>query len=215
VRFPGTYPIQPGVDTVAELIERAGGWTSWSNRNGAHLRRRLVDAVGERRPGTEGDQQPISGRPVEQETARLEQRDWPRDVQVDWPRETLAVAGGTTLEAGDILYVPRLQGRVVVDGRVRKPGMVAWQADLRVRDYIELAGGFDRGANHKRLLLRRVGRPSGELEEVKQNDTLRDGDLVWVPEKQPRSLWALTREIVSFLAQVATVVIIIDQATSN
>jgi protein involved in polysaccharide export with SLBB domain len=141
----------------------------------------------------------------------MEQRDWPRDVPLGLPEGSLTAAGATLLEDGDMLVVPRSTGRVIVDGRVRQPGMVPWSEDLRVLDCIELAGGFDKNANKKRILVRRAGRPTGEAEHVKHGDRVYDGDLVWVSEKRPTSAWRYMQTTITVLAQIAAIVIIVDQ----
>jgi hypothetical protein len=44
---------------------------------------------------------------------------------------------------------------------------------------------------------------------------LKPGDVVWVPERPETDWWKVTREFAAFLTSLATVYIVVDQATSN
>ena len=42
---------------------------------------------------------------------------------------------------------------------------------------------------------------------------IRSGDTVWVPAKAPRSSWAVLRDVITTTAQIATVYLVVHQAT--
>jgi len=205
----GTFSIQPGEDTVADLLERAGGLTELAQRDGIQLLRVPRTPTSQAVSDRLAESSISSLKAIEGELYRVEERRWPHAVQL-----AAEDAGATLVEDHDVLYVPRRLGSVLVDGRVVAPGFIRWRPDWRLRDYIEAAGGFDDGANSKQILVQRLGSP-GHLVELDGGERLVDGDRVWVPERAPRDLWRLTREAVQFLAQIATVVIIIDQAVGN
>ncbi|MGD8396261.1 MAG: SLBB domain-containing protein [Candidatus Eiseniibacteriota bacterium] len=232
VRYPGLYPITPGIDTVRELLERAGGYTDWSNAAAARLFRPVRTPYEDRARPVLVDSPQQGAQAIERQVVRLEERSWPHGLRIDGvpvdvegDTATLdgahvqvahgAAATAVTLEPGDVLYVPRRAGRVVVEGRVREPGWVDWSAERRVHDYVELAGGYDEDADTSRLMVRHAGSPPGEVEVVDGDQRLGDGDVLWVPERGRVSWWRRLREGGAFLAQIATVVIIIDQAIGN
>ena len=112
---------------------------------------------------------------------------------------------------GDRIVVPRRSLTVMVQGEVRAPGHVPFQPGGNVGEYIAAAGGFTGSANkgRVRVTLAATGRPVGG------NDvrTLHAGDIVWVPARTPRSFWSTLRDVLTTAAQVATIYLVIDQAT--
>jgi protein involved in polysaccharide export with SLBB domain len=213
VRHPGRYPISPGSDVVVDLLERAGGYTEWANIERVQLLRR-TDTPGRSDVRATIETSVIDSQmPIERELIRMNERDWPQPVIGNGQHERLPATTDAVLEDRDILYVPRLSGRVLVDGRVRKPGFVSWEEGLTVEDYIERAGGYDRGADQKGVRIQRAGQV-GQLESAWRAAPVVDGDQIWVPEKPPFDGWRLAREVSAFLAQVAAIIIIVDQVTN-
>ncbi len=56
-------------------------------------------------------------------------------------------------------------------------------------------------------------RVAGAFLLARDADAPQPGDRLWVPEKPPRSTWATVRDVVVLLSQVATIYLVIDQAT--
>ena len=57
------------------------------------------------------------------------------------------------LENGDILRVPTRDGLVLVSGEVLFPNAIAYDARMRLGDYIRQAGGYTQNANASRLIV--------------------------------------------------------------
>ncbi len=57
------------------------------------------------------------------------------------------------LENGDILRVPTRDGLVLVSGEVLFPNAIAYDAGMKLRDYIRHAGGYTQNANASRLII--------------------------------------------------------------
>jgi protein involved in polysaccharide export with SLBB domain len=57
------------------------------------------------------------------------------------------------LENGDILRVPTRDGLVLVSGEVLFPNAIAYDARMRLEDYIRHAGGYTQNANASRLIV--------------------------------------------------------------
>jgi hypothetical protein len=129
------------------------------------------------------------------------------EVRVSWT--SVPLADSVRLRDGDRVFVPELVGRVRVDGRVRAPGLVPFEPGRELDEYVELAGGFDKKADKGRVYLQRAGRPG--FESAKGAGPIQDGDAIWVPETEPRGFIGSTREFIIFLAQVATIAIVVDQ----
>jgi hypothetical protein len=76
---------------------------------------------------------------------------------------------------------------------------------------VRAAGGFTGRAQkgHLRVTVARTG------QQMKPGDAgaINAGDTVWVPAKPERSRWAILRDVLTTAAQVATVYLVIYQAT--
>jgi protein involved in polysaccharide export with SLBB domain len=235
VAFPGRYPIKPGGDTVADLLARCRGLTPHANRAGTRLWRAAPGSarLGSESEGAAGgaggstvpagdtlgpgpsrvgvtlsfDDLPLAAR----ETELLNRSGTGREVRLFEGEGPIGDA--TPLFDGDRLHVPRAEGRVQVDGRVRRPGFVPFAEGRTIAEYLDLAGGYDRRADRGRVFVQRAGRQG--LESARGAVPLEDGDTIWVPEKAPRGWWTTTREVAAFAAQLATVAIIIDQVVGK
>lgn len=150
--FPGTYTIFEG-ETLASLIERAGGFTKEAFLNGAQyfsatarasqaqqlqrisasLRRRLDSR------NTLGESE-ISGQSNFVENAVDEEL--LGRVVVDLPGILNGSrAADTLVENGDTLYVPKYTKTIAVVGEVYEPGTFRFEEGMTLAEYIEVAGG--------------------------------------------------------------------------
>jgi protein involved in polysaccharide export with SLBB domain len=216
VLYPGVYAIEKDRETLRTLIQRAGGFTAEADPAGTEIYRPGVFD----RPEDDPEFLRLQAIPVQEmshdefEYLKLRSRQ----------REGLASAvlaesltrddGGErlVLRSGDIVRVPPQNLAVDVQGAVKNPGFVPWEASRAATDYIDIAGGKTERARtgNTRVIRSRTG------ERVRaEGDTRVDpGDLVWVPEKPDRDWWRITRETVTFLAQIGTLVVIIDSVNN-
>ncbi|HWN82585.1 MAG TPA: SLBB domain-containing protein, partial [Candidatus Udaeobacter sp.] len=237
VMFPGRYPIRNGIDSAADALAQAGGFTAEANVAAARISRARPPAELEGAAGGAAPPMPATpaAMPVTSEAGRLDEpaaaetsgppptfSDLPRatrerelasrspagdEVRASWT--SVPLADSVRLRDGDRIFVPKLEGRVRVDGRVRAPGLVPFEPGLELDDYVKLAGGLDKKADKGRVYLQRAGRPG--FESASGAGPIRDGDAIWVPESEPRGFLNSTRDFVIFLAQVATIAIVVDQ----
>ncbi len=186
VVFPGWYAINRREDTLSGLIARAGGLTAQADLSSARVIR--------------PDSLP-SG-----ELAR---------VKTDFVK---LLAGGEKkedilLEAGDLIEIPRKVDYVLVSGEVRRPGYVKYAPDKKAGFYIREAGGLTKKASGRKTLIKRFSTgqslSSGEAGYVRPNDE------IFVPTKPEGARWALVKDTAALLAQLATIYIVIYEATKD
>lgn len=211
VRHPGSYAIGPeGARTPAGLVERAGGFVPGALATRVRLLR-IVTAdslAGDWRRLAQFPQVPLT--PTERE--RLHSRGGTiRAVLLDLSAPGGA-AGALPLAPGDRLVVPRATGAVEVAGRVRRPGFYPWRAGADADDYIADAGGTVSHAEVSKARLAIGGADAFLL--ARDAGTPQPGDRIWVPERAPRNGWAILRDAVIVLGQVATIYLVIDQSTN-
>lgn len=83
--------------------------------------------------------------------------------------------GDMLLENGDILRIPRSESLVLVSGEVLFPNAVAYQAQLRLSDYIQRSGGFTQSADDSRVV---IARRDGRFEQVDTDRWLPSGQIL-------------------------------------
>jgi protein involved in polysaccharide export with SLBB domain len=211
---PGPYSIREGVDGVRAVLERAGGFTEMADLSRATIERRTDAAA---RDTTflrlaEGRQELLNEEDRRYVKLRARERD---AVSADLSRVLASADTGAghdiALLDGDRITIPRRFPSISVQGEVRSPGLVAFEEGRRVDDYVRAAGGYTNRAD-KGALRVTVAR-TGQQMKSKDAGAIRSGDTVWVPAKPPRSGWAVLRDVITTAAQVATVYLVIHQAT--
>jgi protein involved in polysaccharide export with SLBB domain len=105
------------------------------------------------------------------------------------PADTIA---NQILQNGDVLVIPSINALVYVQGMVENPGSFAYQPNLKILDYIGLAGGPTVDANQSAALIYRGNRKIS----VRGNPVVEPGDRIYVP-RQVFKFWQDYVEILS------------------
>lgn len=209
---PGPYSIREAVDGVRTVLERAGGLTEFADLSRATIERRAESAARDTAFLRLADEH--QDLLTEEERLYVKLRARERDaVSADLSR-VLASAGtgpDIALADGDRIVIPRRFPSVSVQGEVRAPGLVPFRAGGRAEDYIRAAGGYtDRARKgHTRVTVARTG----QLMKPGDTGAIDAGDTVWVPQKPERNRWGTLRDVLTTAAQIATVYLVIHQAT--
>jgi protein involved in polysaccharide export with SLBB domain len=226
---PGAYSIREGVDGVRSVLERAGGFTEFADLSRATIERRAESAARDTAflRLADGRQDILTEEERRYVKLRTRQRD---AVSADLSR-VLAGAGAVAsasdppgghaaatgagsdiaLFDGDRIVIPHRYPSVSVQGEVRSPGLVPYEEGRRADDYVRAAGGFTGRASRGsvRVTVARTG------QQMKPGDAgeIHSGDTIWVPARPPRNGWGTVRDVLTTAAQIATVYLVIQQAT--
>ena len=223
VNTPGTYYMPAGTP-LSEVLARAGGLTSRAFVYGTRFERTSVrrqqrqafrealdqleltltaapltnNGIGD---AAERAAQNSSARAVLQ---RLREAEPDGRLVLDVPPSSTSLPDTFVLENNDRILIPARPVTVGVFGAVYRPAsfVISDGQPLRVRDYVERAGGALRSADRHDIF---VVRASGDVLSHKRgamNARVLPGDVIFVPVKaQSSSFWARLRDISSIVFQ--------------
>ena len=208
VNRPGVYPILEGRDRLSDIVEAAGGFTQTADLTAIRTHRGNA-ATGERDQELERmlrlsrNDMTVS----EYEKLRAKLASLREDYRVDWTRLKRDEDIDLPLRDDDVIRVDRLLNSIRIDGEVRRPGILTFVPGQSVESYVAESGGFtDRAWRSKTRVIRTV---TGQALLARNVSALGPGDIVWVPEKPDVTLWQQTRDVLTGLASIATVIIAI------
>lgn len=240
VQHPGTYGIRPG-ERLSSVLARAGGFDSQAYPYGAVLMRRdvrelelqsrldLVQRVKAEQvslkslPENDADQKNAKLNAIAETETTLQQ------LQANPPigrvvihiqpnlQEWRNTSKDVAVRDGDVLFVPKKAGYVMVNGQVFNATAIGFQPGRSAKWYLSQAGGLTPLADKKAVF---VIRADGSVIASKNNTsgwwagdpmsaTLRPGDSVVVPEKPPKiggRNWATTLQAAQVASSVALAV---------
>jgi len=230
VLYPGTYPIEDG-DKLADLIKRAGGFTSNAFIEGAVFTRKDIKKMQEK--GLEREVKELEKRITYIAASPSQVGENSSDKQMlisllDNLKEEIKDINMTgrivvkldkdidefskspyniILKDGDTLYVPSQEDSVVVLGEVLNPSAQIYNPEYTFSDYIERCGGLKESAGTDTIY---VIHANGEAEKIEtgyffaSNVKIQKGDTIVVPMKiDTISNIQLAKDITSIFYQLA------------
>jgi len=247
VRFPGTYTIEPG-DTISSIIKRAGGYTDKAYLRGTMFLRESVRKLQqenltvmitrfERDILAEGAAQvstALTSEEIQAKTAEIEQQrafiqslkqvkaTGRMSIYLAHLRLLKGSEFDLELEAGDSLFIPKVNNVVNVIGSVMSSrSSFIYSSKMGYKDYIYKAGGYSRHADKKNVYVLKVDGTALKLGKgsVRWNDSqsrwelsafgadikeIEPGDSIVVPEKIDRIAWMREfKDLTQILYQIA------------
>jgi len=218
IKFPGKYKIKRG-ETLAQLIQRAGGLNEWAYPEGAIFSReelRLLEAerLKELRSKLESDiaAANVEQQTVEQKVAVGDAEELLESLNAARPLGRMVIDLNSIiteknepiqLKDGDKLIVPRKKQAVTVVGEVQFPTSHIFEPNLDASQYIERSGGTTQKADDNRIyVVKANGRvflpePSGWFKAGSYE--IEAGDTVVVPldadRIKPLTLWTSISQV--------------------
>ncbi|NIA31583.1 MAG: hypothetical protein GWP06_16955, partial [Actinobacteria bacterium] len=213
VMFPGKYPIVEDSTTLGDIIKQAGGVTNDALIREAKLIRSreklLQDKEYERLKSMTREE--MSDQEYEYFVMKQNTQDV-RAIVVDFYKLLVQDDKNedVTLKTGDVIVVPKRPNVVFVSGRVSRPGGVLYQPGANLGYYIRKAGGFAWDADKRKTKIIKV---SGETKDDEDIKSFSPGDRIWVPRKPDRNYWKILRDTIMAVGQIATIYLVIHNAT--
>ena len=151
VLFAGNYVLSNVNERISDVIAKAGGVLKNAFVKGARLSRVISTEDRMRMRAT------LQMMDNAKDSIDVSELDFGNRYYVGIDlEEALANPGGDAdivLQPGDQIYVPEYQGTVKISGSVLYPNSVTYHKNMRVKDYIEMAGGYGFEAKKKRAFI--------------------------------------------------------------
>lgn len=230
VKNPGRYDLAPG-DTMADLLQRAGGLTEEAYPEGA-----IFSRESERK--AEESRFRAAARDLERSlAASMNKKDPPDTTQIAMARDlaselkAVEAVGRITVEAdpgilsvepelnillerGDRIFIPKRPLTVRVNGEVLSPASLQFRKDKEPRDYIMEAGGFTYNADDDRAF---VLYPDGSAQPLQVSSwnhsaaQIPPGSTIVVPrDPKPFDFIQSAKDISQILSNLAVTGIFLD-----
>lgn len=205
VRFPGTYAINKN-DTLATVIERAGGLTEYAYAPGAMFTR--VSLKEQQAKQLEEMQQRLEADIAKAEVVAANQTSISNKAEdIGEAQKLLGKLKSTpatgrlvidlnkvldqlddyviSLEEGDNLFIPRKKNSVTIVGEVQLPISQVYESSMSYWDYIERSGGLSNKADEERIYIIKanggVQIPQTSSWFASSSQALEPGDTIVVP----------------------------------
>ncbi len=204
VLFPGEYALTHKSQRLSEIIEQAGGITSFGFVKGARLTRLMNDEEKERQKSvikmSRNSKDSIS-------EAMLDiSNTYSVGIDLEKALKNPGSQADVVLREGDIIEVPEYTNTVKISGAVMYPNTVSFVDDKPVKYYIEQAGGFGNRAKKRRAY---VVCMNGQVKRARRNSNhaVEPGCELIVPMKD-QSNWNIqqTMSVATTSASLATMV---------
>lgn len=203
VTFAGGYVLQERNERISSFIKRAGGLTPEAYVRGANLMRKMTEEEKAARDETLRLARDSAGEDSIS-IGKLQVSDY-YSVGIDLEK-ALANPGSDNdivLRADDRLFVPEQISTVKISGDVMVPNTVTYKPGLKIKDYINLAGGYGDRANKKRAFIVYM---NGMVAQAKKNTPIEPGCQIIIPSKPDKQAfdWTKALAIASTLGSLGT-----------
>ena len=212
VEFEGDYALNVRNERLSDVIEKAGGLTEFAYIDGARLERQMTPEeykqAQELMAMVKSNNQ-ISGN--DSIVVPTVSRTYSVGINLKEIMENPHSAIDPVLQEGDVIIVPQYMNTVSVSGSVRKPNSVVYDPKMKLKDYINEAGGYAERARKSGTF---ILYPNGHIKELGKKAKAKDivgGSKIIVPQKG-RSQWNLGTTLstvttsVSMLAVIASLI---------
>ena len=215
IKFPGKYPIRENQTTLLEILTKAGGMTQFSDLNNAILQRLSKEDI----PDSEFERLkriPVQNmNTLEYEYFKTKSRElrgkFAVNFNVLWNDHNSAY--NVVLKDRDFIYIPNKNVTVDVSGQVRNPGLIVYKPGENFLYYIEQARGLSWNAHKSKIRIIKAN--TGEWLKPDDSIIIEVGDQIFVQEKPELKIWTITKEAITALAQLATLIVVIKSVTGN
>jgi protein involved in polysaccharide export with SLBB domain len=207
IKYPGVYSIVKNKTKLSEIIKQAGGFLEDASLVDATLYR--TDADSSYDPEFERIKLIPRADMTDDEYDYLKAKSRQRYGKVVVDFNSLFKDGKLNediiLKRKDVISIPEKKNYISIIGQVVNPGNIVYSSNLKVSDYIQLAGGFSWRAIEGDVRVIKVN--TGEWVDADDVESLDPGDTIWVLEDPPGpKFWDVFLTSLTVVAQLAAIV---------
>jgi len=107
----------------------------------------------------------------------------------------------------DFITVPERTMTVFVSGGVVSPGNITYRPDWTYKDYINAAGGFTDLSREGWVNI--IDSKTGKWVDVDDDDVIKEGDIIFIPERDRIDWYTSFVEGLAIIAQVSAIVLVV------
>lgn len=207
IKYPGVYNIVKNKTKLSEIINQAGGFLEDASLVDATLYR--TDADSSYDPEFERikliPRVDMTDDEYDYFKAKSRQRYGKVVVDFEGLFKGNQLNEDVILKRKDVINIPEKKNYISIIGQVVNPGNIVYATNLKVNDYIQLAGGFSWRAIEGDVRVIKVN--TGEWVDADDIESLDPGDTIWVLEDPPGpKFWDVFLTSLTVVAQLAAIV---------
>lgn len=220
VMYPGKYAIEEGVTRLTDAIALAGGFTP----DVAVERITIYRDKGVE--GADAEYERLKKVPyadmndLEKSYFKSKSRQEQPPVQTDFAKlfegSKINEKYNIKLKPEDSVYVTRAKKTITLVGGVIHAGIVDYVDGQNYKYYIEKAGGYKSIAKRGDVVV--IKAFGQQWDDADEDTKIEDGDVIFVPEKEPIDGWQLFKDVLAITGQLAAItstIILIYYAVKN
>lgn len=203
----GNYAIVEGVTKITDIIAQAGGFTP-------DVAIELISIYRHRDiEGIDAEYERLKKVPyadmndLEKSYFKAKSRQEQPPVQTDFKK---LFDGGkvnerynVTLKPHDVIVVTKAKKTVTLVGGVIHAGILDLVPEQNYKYYIEKAGGYKSIAKKRDVVI--IKAFGQQWDDADEDIMIEDGDVIFIPEKEPIDGWQLFKDILSITGQLAAI----------
>lgn len=191
VLFPGSYTLVKREERLSDLMRMSGGALSSAYISGASLVRRMNEKERTRMQSALRLAELGGLDSLNMKNLNVEQT-YSVGIELDKAMADPGSDYDLVLEEGDVLQVPGYVGTVAISGAVLFPNTVSFREGMRIKDYIDQAGGHIYGARKGGTIVIYM---NGTIARMKRNGVIAPGCEIVVPYRSNRQSRVSATEI--------------------
>lgn len=207
VKYPGVYPIRKDKTRLLDVLMMAGGLTEEAFLKGSKIIRKYYPVVGNREFERVKTMPSESLTPLERSylKTRLVEEDGIVSIDFEELIGNEVDIYNIILRNKDEIIVMRRSLSIKVSGAVISPGLVGYKENADYKYYIQQTGGFNTRARKGSVMIIKGG--TEVMLKPQRIKKLEAGDAIWVPDKEYKNKFNLTRDMLLIVGSLATLVI--------
>jgi protein involved in polysaccharide export with SLBB domain len=207
VFYPGNYMIHTGKSKLTDVINQAGGFTTRASLKNAMVLRSF-EVYKSMESGQVSSSSPMNVSQLEFKNFRFQNRENRFLINLNFEKLFIKndMNEDIVLFNDDLIVIPEITRIVFLSGGVKSPGSAIYHEGWSYSQYIESVGGYSELARKSRIKI--VKSKTGKWLDA-DDVPVEEGDIIYIPERDERDWWKLSKEGLLVLAQIGGIALVL------